>query len=177
VKAEQQDLYGWLNYQNKLMKQDPQAEFVVLYNAAGMNVSAALFRRDPKQSPFYAEHTVYAGLMQTQAEGEHLVSILNSANVNEAIKPFQSLGLLGERHIEKKVLELPIPLFDRKDPVHNRLAALGKSATEVVAQSMEEGKIAGKLAALRRLAREASSVQLKEIDELVGRLLRVPPRK
>lgn len=167
AKADRQDLYGWLNYQNKMMKQNPEATFEVLYNAAGKNISAGMFIRGLKGVPFYAEHTVYRSEFQTMAESLFLVSILNCEVVNQIIKPFQSFGLLGERHIEKKVLELPIPQFDRKDPVHLRLADLAESASKAVARGIAEGVIAGTLATRRRLAREAAASQLKEIDVLV----------
>ena len=58
-KADQQDLYQWLNYQNKLMKQNPEADYIVLFNAAGKNMSAAFFEVRKVMRPFYAEHTVY----------------------------------------------------------------------------------------------------------------------
>jgi len=158
------------------MKQDPEARFVVLYNAAGKNISAAMISHDARLLPFFAEHKIYASAVQARVEGEYLVSVLNSAFVNESIKPFQTLGLLGERDIEKKVLELPIPRFDRKDPIHARLAALGDTASDVVESSLKVGGISGTLATRRRLARDAAAAQLKEIDELVRKLL-APSKK
>ncbi len=112
------------------------------------------------------------GAHNLEAKANYLVSVLNSENVNEAIKPFQSLGLLGERHIEKKVLELPIPQFDKKDTLHARLAELGESAASVVERSLKDGQMEGTLATRRRLAREAAADQLKEIDSIVKRLFK-----
>jgi hypothetical protein len=81
------------------------------------------------------------------------------------------MGLLGERDIEKKVLELPIPQFDGKDQVHRRLAELGESASKAVAKAILDGTIEGTLATRRRLARQAAADQLKEIDVLVKDML------
>jgi len=153
------------------MKQDPEAEFVVLYNAAGTNLSAGVYDVSSRSRMFYAEHTVYASVTQTLPEAFYLVSVLNCSTVNEIIKPFQSLGLLGERHIEKKVLELPIPQFDKTDKVYLRLAELGESASKAVLSAIQSGTIAGTLGTRRRLARESAAAQLEEIDKLVKGLL------
>jgi hypothetical protein len=147
AKADRQDLYGLLNYQNQLIKQNPEAESVVLYNPAGKNISAGMHIHAQKSVPFYAEHTVNRSESQTVAEGLYLVSILNCEEVNHIIKPFQSFGLSGERHIEKKTLELPIPQFNRKIPIHMRLVDLAESASKAVAWGIAEGTIVGRLAA------------------------------
>jgi hypothetical protein len=48
--------------------------------------------------------------------------VLNSPFVNEAIKPFQTQGLMGERDIERRTLEIcNIPLFDPADELHCEL--------------------------------------------------------
>src|SRR5882724_8721819 len=51
--------------------------------------------------------------------------------VNEAIKPFQTQGLLGERDIERRPLEAcPIPLFDPKNPLHLEIAEVARLCRE-----------------------------------------------
>lgn len=175
AKAEKQDLYGWLNYQGKLMKQDPEAEFVVLYNKSGTNVSAAALNRRHAAWPFFADYTTFWSPTQTRSESEFITAVLNAGYVNHAVKPFQSMGLLGERDICKKVLELPIPTFDKANAAHVRLAELGAVAARIVEKGVSEGSIAGSLAVQRRLARQAAAKELKEIDALVKKLL--IPRK
>jgi type I restriction-modification system DNA methylase subunit len=171
-KAESQDLYQWLNYQNKLMKQDPETEHVVLYNTSGMNLSSTLVELRSIEKPFYADAKSYWTSTQTVDEGFYLCSVLNSDIVNQLIKPFQSKGLLGERDIHKKVLELPIPQFDRKDPVHGRLALIGKGCTSAVSKLTQSGSLTGTLAAKRAKVREHLCVEMKEISQLVRKILK-----
>lgn len=71
------------------------------------------------------DHTLYWLPCSSPDEAHFLVAILNSRAVNEAIKPFQSMGLLGERHIHKKVLDLPIPEYDSRVTLHASLAEWG----------------------------------------------------
>jgi hypothetical protein len=52
-------------------------------------------------------------------------AVLRSYKVSSAVKPFQSRALMGERDFPAKILELPIPQFDKGNPIHRRLAVLG----------------------------------------------------
>ena len=170
-KADRQDLYQRLNYQNELMKQDPEADHIVLYNTAGTNISAALLELRTINSPFFADHMSYWTCTQIIDEGFYLCSVLNSDIINTIVKPFQSRGLLGERHLHKKVLEIPIPQFDRKDPIHSRLAALGKECTAKVRGFSQSGELKGTLAAKRAKVRNLLSVEMKEMSRHVRKIL------
>lgn len=75
-------------------------------------------------------------------EADYPGAVLNSPVVNEKIKPFQSRGLLGERDIPKKVLELQVT------------ATLPKS-----------------LGQRRARVREVLRGRLEKIDEIVRRIL------
>lgn len=110
-KAKRQTVYQWLDYQGKLTAQNLKQRHLVLYNAAGSNLSGARIDRESLSAPFVVEHKLYWTHCETAAEADYLAAVLNSEVVNEAIKPFQSTGLMGERDIEKKVLDWPIPLF------------------------------------------------------------------
>src|SRR5918992_1078847 len=103
-KAPLQSVYQRLDYQRELSDQDFDSRYLVLYNAAGSNVCAAVFDRNQSVAPFFLEHKIYWLGTRSAAEGHYLASVLNSSAVNEAIKPFQTVGLMGERDIEKKVL-------------------------------------------------------------------------
>ena len=113
-KAENQTLYQRLDYQRELTVQNLSHPYLVLYNAAGTNISAAVFDRHSLPMPFVVDHKLYWAAFDTEEEAHYLAAILNSNVPNDEIKPFQSLGLMGERDIHKKVLELPIPVFDQK---------------------------------------------------------------
>jgi hypothetical protein len=176
-KADRQTLYQRLDYQKGLTNQDLSAPYLVLYNAAGTNLSAAVFVRKAWPQTFFAEHKLYYYATRDRGEADYLVSILNSSIVNELIKPFQSVGLQGERDIEKKVLELPIPVFDAKKPEHAALAKLGaeagKHAAKVVASAKSEGWPDG-LARRRAILRTNLADVLSQIDQAVRALFGIP---
>ena len=86
----------------------------------------------------------------------------------------QARGLWGPRHIHKKILELPIPQYDRKNPVHQQLAELGKKCHAKVRKWIAAGgpgniKSIGKL---RAMVREMLKPELTEIDKLVETILK-----
>jgi hypothetical protein len=118
-KATRQTVYEWLNYHNKLTNQALTANFLVLYNAAGTNLVAVVVERDSLRAPFIVESKLYWCSCNNRAEADYLAAVLNSNLVNQQIKPFQTKGLLGERDIHKKPLELPIPQFDMDSSINN----------------------------------------------------------
>lgn len=121
--------------------------------------------------PFYVDHKTYWTSTQTAEEGSFLVSILNSEEVNQVIKPFQSMGLLGERDIHKKVLEIPIPQYDKKDETHQRLAEIASEAATKVKAAVSSGQIKGTLARTRAAARALVSKELRKSTRLVKKIL------
>lgn len=85
----------------------------------------------------------------------------------------QARGLWGPRHIHKKVLELPIPRFDPTEEGHLKLAELGRTCTQKVADWLEAGG-PGKVRSigkLRSMVRQMLAEELKEIDGWVEPLL------
>jgi len=176
AKAQRQSIYEWLDYQGKLTAQDLGHRHLVLYNAAGTNLSAAYYDRNSHSAHLIVDHKLYCAGVPTPSEAHYLVALLNSGPFNEAIKPFQSRGLLGERDIHKKVLDLPIPGFDNENPHDLRLAELGRNAHE------SAQLLVPKLAASRRLGRQRSEMRtalaiiLSEIDGIVREMLTCPPR-
>lgn len=171
AKATRQTLYQWLDYQRKLTHQDLRARFLVLYNAAGTNLSAASVDRTKLSAPFIVEHKLYWAACRTKEEADYLAALLNSPSINEAIKPFQSMGLLGERDIEKKVLELQFPRFDRTDATHRALASLGARARADVAKLVQSTELPASLALRRGLVRKSVASLLEDIDRHVRLVL------
>jgi len=175
-KSNRMSLYESVNYQGKLTNQDISAPYLVLYNASGTDVSAALFARKSCVEPFFVDHKLYYYATRNRAEASYLVALLNSRTVNLLIKPFQSVGLQGERDIHKKVLELPIPLFDDREPEHVALARLGEEARKRAAKVVEEAKgrgWPGGLARRRAIVRQGLKDVLDQIDLAVKRLFGV----
>lgn len=171
-KAEKQTIYQWLDYQGKLTNQSLNPRHLVLYNAAGTNVSATYFDRH-EYPTFVVEHKLYWSAFADPQEAHYVAAVFNSDVPNQAIKPFQSTGLMGERDIEKKLLELPIPLFDPEDALHRKLSEMGVIARTAAGEAIksEDFLASGLLARQRGFVRTHLEKELKEIDKLVAKLL------
>ncbi len=166
-------LLQWLDYSGKLTSQSPSNRRLVLYNASGTNVSAAYVDRDRLPLRFLVDHKLYWIAVRQPMEAHYLTAILNADASNQAIKPFQSTGLLGERDIHKKLLDLPIPTFDSGIALHRKLSELGRDAHRQ-AQAVIAGPefpAGGSLARQRAYIRTALGETLAEIDGLVRELL------
>jgi len=166
-------LLEWLDYSGKLTSQSPNHQHLVLYNASGTNVSATYV--DKKRLPlrFLVDHKLYYIAVQQPMEAHYLTAILNAEASNQSIKPFQSTGLLGERDIHKKLLDLPIPTFDAGTPLHRKLSELGEKAhRQAQAAIADQNFPAGaSLARQRAVIRTALGETLSKIDAHVRKLL------
>lgn len=171
-KADKQTIYQWLDYNKKLTNQNLKSKFLVLYNSSGTNISACFINREALKSKFVVESTLYWCEVGSEEEAYYLCSILNAQCINLLIKPFQAKGIQGERHIHKKVLELPMPFFDSNNKIHLRLAELGKEAGQIAILETEKATFPKSLALKRSVIREAIKSQLSEIDDLVISLLK-----
>ncbi len=173
-KAAKQNLYERLDYQKELTRQDFRQRFLVLYNHSGMNVAATFFDRGAEPIPFIVDVKLYWAAFATRQEAEYVAAILNSETVNQAIKPFQSAGLLGERDIHKKLLELPIPTFDHMKKAHKDIAKLGAQAHEAASKLVSSAAFPANssIARQRGFVRLNLESTMKKIDGLVAELLK-----
>jgi hypothetical protein len=89
---------------------------------------------------------------------------------NDAIKPFQAMGLMGERHVEKKLMDLPIPRFKPSDSGHQDLVHLGRRARERALKLLKPNEPPAALARQRGRFREHLKNELVEIDRIVKTL-------
>ncbi|HEV2349229.1 MAG TPA: N-6 DNA methylase [Terriglobia bacterium] len=176
-KEGQPSLIEYLNYDQKITNQNPQANFIVLYNKSGTNLAAAhLTPSQYKQigdlpiRGFVADHVTYRYYADSEEHALYLVGVLNSALVNEAIKPFQSQGLQGERDIHRRPFEVcPIPIFDPKRKLHRQIAAVAREAARKMVKW--SSKIEGKAARAREAGRKVVQAELDQLDPLVAELL------
>lgn len=166
-------LLEWLDYSGKLTSQSPAHRHLVLYNASGTNVAATPIDNAKLPLGFIVDTTLYWIAVRDSSEAHYLAAVLNSAGVNDAIKPFQSTGLLGERHIHKKVLDVPILVFSSENIVHRKLSELGKEAHKQAAALVHDRNfpVGSSLARQRAFIRTALADTLAEIDGLVRKLL------
>jgi hypothetical protein len=170
-KADNGSASEWLDYQGKLSNQDSTLPHLVLYNAAGTNVSAAYYDRQSGTLPFIVEHKLYWAAFATAEEALYLTALLNSETANERIKPFQSMGLMGERDIEKKLLDLPIPLFKASNPAHIDLARIGAEASAKTAELLKKVELPTQLSKRRELVRGHLSQLMSQINDLTSKVL------
>ena len=160
-----------LNFQRGLTDQPVAARWAVLYNASGKNASACVTDVQAHDRRFLADHTEYVCFTATETEAHYVCCYLNSDFANAAIKEFQAKGLFGERHVHKKILELPWPAFSVNNPWHRKMAALGRNAAALALQAvgpqsdMELGT--RDLGQLRLRVRREIAPVLAEIDHLV----------
>ncbi len=176
-----QSFQARLDYGSLLIRQNPREKFIVIYNSSGTNIAAALVTlretRNVDGIPtrgFIAENVCYRYYAASEEETLYLAGVLNSSVVNEAIKPYQPQGLLGERHIHRRPFEAcAIPLFDPQHPLHRRIAEVARQAREELLPIMP--KMQTPVATARAEARRLVADKLAQLDDLVGRLLEGQP--
>jgi SAM-dependent methyltransferase len=177
-KDKQQSVLDRLDYNGLLSEQNIRAEFSVLYNKSGTNLVAAyLTASECKKinhltvSGFIADHVTYRYYADTEDHALYLVGVLNSTIVNEAIKPYQSQGLMGERDIHRRPFEVcSIPLFDPQDTLHQKIVQVARDAREKMLEWKSE--IEGNAAQAREGARQIVRPEINQLDELVRELLK-----
>jgi SAM-dependent methyltransferase len=168
-----------LDYQGLLSSQNPNKRYVVLYNRSGTNIASCIVDRQNlpplkvgnfiiEPRGFVADETTMFYETNDEMEAHYLCAILNSDVVNEAIKPYQTKGLYGERDIVRRPFMLPIPKFDPNNPVHRRLAELSKACHEKASRIRLTKR---GVAARRKEVRDALKAEMAEINKLVSQLL------
>ena len=170
-KASKQTVYERLDYNRELTHQSLSNRFLVLYNASGTNLAAAVVDTTKIERPFIVDAKLYWAACDKLQEAEYLAAVLNSREANARIKPFQSTGLQGERDIHKKVLELAIPLYDASIQLHRDLAGLGGQAREEAKALLNRGELSGQLGRARQAVRQAVGDTLDRIDLKVAEIL------
>lgn len=176
------DVYTWLDYQNKLTKQNPKTKFKVLYNTSGTYLAACVVEAGAREiriddttiklSGLISDHKTYFYDTSDKDEALFLVAFLNAPIIDKLIKPMQSRGLWGERDIHKKVLELPIPRYKPASKLHERLVMLSKECHKKVnklAPDLEEKYVS--IGKMRSEIKETLKSEIAEIDSTVRQLL------
>jgi type I restriction-modification system DNA methylase subunit len=162
---------GRLDFQRGLTDQPVFARWAVLYNASGKDASACVTDVQAHDHRFLADHTEYVCFTATEDEAHYVCCYLSSGFANSAIKEFQAKGLFGQRHVHKKILELPWPAFTANNPWHRKLATLGREAAtqalRVVGPQRDMELSTRDLGQLRLRVRREIATVLAEIDRLV----------
>ncbi len=182
-KSENSTVVEWLNYRNKITNQNPNTQYWVLYNVSGSYLTATKVKKQEivfnvagqsvRGQGFIADYKTFYMESHDEDEADYLVAVLNAPIIDELVKPMQSRGLFGPRDICKKVLDLPIPLYDAKNSVHRELVDLARQcATLVVSRIEEEPKLTQmQIGRARTSIRTGLSEQLFRIDTLMKSLM------
>ena len=165
-----------INWQQKLTKQNLEAQYLVLYNSSAKDANATIVERKKLDLEFIVENTTYVLYTTTLREAYYLTAILNSTTPNLMMKDFQARGLFGARHVHKKILDIYYPKFDEKDSTHLRIAELSKAAHETVSTFLKtinpDKKVEGiHLGKIRLDIKSHLSKEMKEIDKLVKQII------
>lgn len=161
--SEQIDHFG------KLTQQVPVPSTRVVYAASGMHVSAALVT-DPR---IIVEHAAYWAAVATESEGLYLVGLMNSPALTELVRPLMAYGK-DERHIDKHVWRLPIPIYDSANDLHLTISRLAGELTAAIAH--REFTTSNFVTIRQQLRREIlSDARARELNEAVMELLDVEP--
>ena len=177
-KNENMTASGWLNYQQKLTKQDLRPRYLVLYSSSAEDANAAVLDRDWLDLPFITDHTTYYFGTNDEDEAHFVCSFLNAVAPNQAMKDFQARGLFGARHVHKKILDAPFQQFRADDATHQALVAAGRAAAAAVQAAFGgPGPLLTRVPAgisigrLRPLAKAAAAEALADVDRLVAEIM------
>jgi len=118
-------LFANLNYWNKLKKQAKNKHYIVIYNASGSNLKSAVINNQKQKLIIGSENYYYSTDLENEAY--YLSAILNAPILSKYIKLVKS-----SRHIHKRPFMFPIPIFDKENLIHMKLAKKGKKYHTIV---------------------------------------------
>ncbi|MEC9282393.1 MAG: hypothetical protein VX642_06755 [Bdellovibrionota bacterium] len=159
-------VFEMLNYHNKLLAQNPREKYWVLYCTSGTNVCSAVY---VNKGLFWADQTTYWCCTDNEDEAYYLSGVLNATSVDKIIKPFQSKGLIGERHVHKKVLDVGIPQYNGQGK-SKEIADLARAMSEEVTKGYSEFRSIKSLGRRRSSIREQFKERFSTLDRKVQEL-------
>lgn len=167
---------NYLNWQNKLITQDLNAPYVVLYNTSAVDANSTFIERTNLDLPLLIDHKTYLFLSDIEDEALYLTAILNSSTPNQLMKDFQSKGLWGARDVHKKILDIYFPKYDEENEEHKALAELSKVCHAKAKKYIEENPpqqnlTANRLGRIRVEIKKHLSQEMKEIDKIVKKII------
>jgi SAM-dependent methyltransferase len=164
--SERLTLLAQIDYHRKFTDQLPLSPLRVVYSASGMHIAAAL--TDNRNAVI--EHSLYWGTVSGRDEGYFLCAVINCPELTQLVRPLMSYGK-DERHIDKQVWKLPIPMYDPANETHRRLSELGRQEAETVAALDLDER--GNFITLRQIVRRelASHAAATEISDVITELL------
>ena len=129
----QLDYYGKLSAQLEWQRDSGDRPVRVVYTKAGEPTAALLH-----DNSAIVENVLFWLTCKTLREAHYLLAIINSKSLYEAVAPLMPKGQFGARDLHKHLWKLPIPEFDRDDPLHVAIAEAGQSAAEGAARELAQ---------------------------------------
>ena len=114
-----------LNYWNKLTKQANNKQYIVVYNASGSRLKSAVIDNEDLGIIICSENYYFS--TDSLNEAHYLSAIFNSPVLSKNIKLIKS-----SRHIHKRPFSFPIPLYDKDNEIHRKLAKKSQKYHSIV---------------------------------------------
>ena len=114
-----------LNYWNKLTKQANNKQYIVVYNASGSRLKSAVIDNEDLGIIICSENYYFS--TDSLNEAHYLSAIFNSPVLSKNIKLIKS-----SRHIHKRPFSFPIPLYDKDNVTHRKLAKKSQKYHSIV---------------------------------------------
>jgi hypothetical protein len=132
-------LHSLMSSCEELSVQHPQRDVVVVFNARGRSLNAALhFTQDTQKYPangFIANRNTCFYYPETAEEGYYLCSMLNSDVVGQVARPGElSTSGRTKKPSWRPFETSPIPRFNKEDPQHAHIGELGRECRELLAE-------------------------------------------
>ena len=173
--------YEWINYQNKLSRQNPNAKFRVLYVGSATYMTSCVIEPTSEYSffvdgtkfttnQFFADVATYYFDTDSKDEAYYLASIFNSKVIDDLIKPEQSKGDFGPRNIHKLPLTFNIPKYDPLNLNHQKLSTIGLCCTKKI-NDLLLGINTRSVGNIRSKIRGLLQSEFENIDEITQVLL------
>jgi hypothetical protein len=163
----------YVNYNNKLLDQRLDHRYYVVYTAGGTHIASVVV--DSRKLPiflagnvkipstgFIPDVTTFYYSTNREEEAHYLNAILNSNILDDMIKPHQTRGKFGPRHIHRRPFEFFIPEFDNTQKLHKLIAINGRNAEN-------------EAISLPKMSRHKTKKNLrvmKDINDLTAKLLK-----
>lgn len=128
-----EDIYSKLNTRNKLECQTfSDGEWLVVTGAGGKDVCASYLQLNGESSKKTVfDQTTYWISVNSEEEAIFITGILNSSKMSELIKPLQTKGNMGERHIHTTYIQF-LPQFDIDNPLHMKIVMCTKKLIQEI---------------------------------------------
>ena len=152
-------LFSNLNYWNKLTKQKKSRTFNVVYNASGSSLKAAVIDNSQERIIISSENYYFS--TDSLNEAFYLSSLLNAPLLSKYIKIIKS-----SRHIHKRPFLFPIPLYNKENDLHQRIA---KKAIKY--QTIVQDLVANNLNISSEKVRMFIHQKLSKLDNLASEII------